>query len=379
MSLQPVNFEKLSFDQGLELVTATYRRSLVKRADLSKVLSKVLSHPAGRIAAGAGVGGALGAGSSLFQDERRRTPWSRALTGAAIGGLGTAGGEAIAHGIYGKDYAQEIASKLKNLSTMSDSGATDDVPRPPSDPSIFDPDPPMYGTDPSYPRWAWDAFRSLPRWAQAGIVGGAGGASTFKLDLPRTKLLNILSSKDSGLSEDAVQLIKNKIQRGLNATKKLQNKKGLTGPAWLQPERWTQKQRQAYRILTKGVRGGNLDPTTQITETGVHKDVPYKQPVGVYDPKTGKRSVGEILSTPSEDIVTGSGYETSSKKVPGVSQTDLDTAHIRARDAAKLTAKGSKAARRGVFGAALATLLALATGGDVNPEIAERFRAEDAS
>ena len=83
--LQNIDFEKMSYADGLALVAQ--QKPLVKQSeiDLSAILSSPYLHYG---LAGAGIGGLGGLASSYFKKKRRRNYTRDALTGALIGGLG---------------------------------------------------------------------------------------------------------------------------------------------------------------------------------------------------------------------------------------------------------------------------------------------------
>ncbi|MFA5572705.1 MAG: hypothetical protein WDA42_06325, partial [Candidatus Bathyarchaeia archaeon] len=100
VAMTKVNFNTLSYDEGLALVKEAKEAALIKQADtgfadkgkeLWATISQFLEDNPGllrNLGIGAGVGGGLGIASGLMGDKKSRRPIRRGIIGALLGALG---------------------------------------------------------------------------------------------------------------------------------------------------------------------------------------------------------------------------------------------------------------------------------------------------
>ena len=100
VAMTKVDFNKLSYDEGLALVKEAKEAALIKQADtgfadkgkeLWATISQFLQDNPGllrNLGIGAGVGGGLGIASGLMGDKKSRRPIRRGIIGALLGALG---------------------------------------------------------------------------------------------------------------------------------------------------------------------------------------------------------------------------------------------------------------------------------------------------
>ncbi len=112
------NFEKMSYSDGLALVEKARQGRTVKRADSGGIADTIKNLLVDNqdilktIGVGAGIGGALGYGSSFMRSPERRKPGRSAMTGAVLGGLGGLGYGAATRGLS-KAMVETDVEKIK--------------------------------------------------------------------------------------------------------------------------------------------------------------------------------------------------------------------------------------------------------------------------
>jgi hypothetical protein len=125
VAMTKIDFNTLSYDEGLALVKEAKEAALIKRADgladkgkeLWTQVQQFLEDNPGllrNLGIGAGVGGGLGLASGLMGDKKSRRPIRRGIIGALLGALG---GGAVHGGmnlwdIYNKQQGVEKVNKL---------------------------------------------------------------------------------------------------------------------------------------------------------------------------------------------------------------------------------------------------------------------------
>jgi hypothetical protein len=104
--LQQIDFEKMSFEEGLQVLAQQPLDASFEKLTEKEAKTNLL--PLWLALGGAGVGGLAGAASTKSLPKRRRRPWSRALTGAILGGLGGGGLGLLASGALGKKTPSDV-------------------------------------------------------------------------------------------------------------------------------------------------------------------------------------------------------------------------------------------------------------------------------